>query len=101
MRRDGSQDLEATTEGYLEKQMRKIGGRAFKFPPAVKGNPDRIVIFPHGPILLVEMKRVGEKPSPAQELWHQRMRDIGHEVYVLYTKADVDMFITAFRKDTK
>ena len=31
--------LEAAIEAHLERRVRRIGGRAFKFPPAVKGAP--------------------------------------------------------------
>lgn len=92
-RRDGSRALEASVESHLERQMRRIGGRAFKFPPAVKGMPDRIVVFPHGRIIFVELKRRGEKPSPAQRLQHARLLDMGHVVHVLDSKAQVDAFV--------
>lgn len=93
-RRDGSPVLEASVEAHLEKRMKKIGGRAHKFPPAVKGAPDRIVVFPHGRIFFVELKR--EKTgrlSPAQELWHQRSLEMGHVVHVLDSREQVDAFI--------
>ena len=86
--------LEATVEAHLERQMRCIGGRAFKFPPAVKGAPDRICVFPHGRIIFVELKRRGERPSPAQVLWHSRLREMGHVVHVLDSKDLVDAFIS-------
>lgn len=92
-RRDGSPLLESAVEGYLEKRMRQIGGRAYKFPPAVKGNPDRIVMFPWGRIYLVELKREGKKPEPAQVLWHRRAFEIGHVVHVIDSRAKVDAFI--------
>lgn len=92
-RRDGSPLLEAAVESHLEKEMRKIGGRAYKFPPAVKGNPDRIVLFPFGRIYLVELKRAGKKPEPAQVLWHSRAFEMGHVVHVLDSRAKVDAFI--------
>lgn len=92
-RRDGSRALEASIEAHLERQMRRVGGRAFKFPPAVKGMPDRIVVFPHGRIIFVELKRAGEKPKPAQKLMHARLYDMGHVVHVLDSKDLVDAFI--------
>jgi len=92
-RRDGSPLLESAVESYLEKQMKKIGGRAYKFPPAVRGNPDRIVLFPFGRIYLVELKRAGKKPEPAQVLWHQRAFDMGHVVHVIDSREMVDDFI--------
>lgn len=92
-RRDGSRVLEASVEAHLERQMKRIGGRAFKFPPAVKGAPDRIVVFPHGRIFFVELKRKGERLSPAQVLWHSRALEMGHVVHVLDSREQVDAFI--------
>ena len=92
-RRDGSRVLESAVESHLETQMRRIGGRAFKFPPAVKGAPDRIVVFPHGRIFFVELKRKGEKPSPSQKLWHERMDAMGHVVHILDSREQVNAFI--------
>lgn len=92
-RRDGSAPLEATVEAHLERQMKRLGGRAYKFPPAVKGAPDRIVVFPHGRIFFVELKRKGGRLSPAQVLWHTRSREMGHVVHVLNSRELVDAFI--------
>ena len=92
-RRDGSRILEASVENHLERQMKRIGGRAFKFPPAVKGAPDRIVMFPYGRIFFVELKRPGGKLSPAQLLWHSRALAMGHVVHVLDSRDQVDAFI--------
>lgn len=93
-RRDGSPVLEASVEGHLETRMKRLRGRAYKFPPAVKGSPDRIVVFPHGRIFFVELKREKSgRLSPAQELWHQRSLEMGHVVHVLNSREQVDAFI--------
>lgn len=92
-RRDGSPLLEAAVESHLEKRMKRLGGRAFKFPPAVKGNPDRIVVFPFGRIFFVELKRAGKRPEPAQALWHERAFAMGHVVHVIDSREMVDDFI--------
>lgn len=91
-RRDGSPLLEAAVEAYLDKQVRKIGGRTFKFG-GVKGAPDRLVLFAFGPVIFVELKRKGKKPEPAQELWHQRAFLMGHVVHVIDSREMVDDFI--------
>lgn len=92
-RRDGSPLLESAVEGHLTKQMKRIGGRAFKFMPSVKGNPDRIVVMPFGRIYFVELKRPKGGPSPAQRLWHARLFDMGHVVHIIDTRDMVDAFI--------
>ena len=91
-RRDGSPLLESAVESYLEKQMRKIGGKTYKFA-GVKGTPDRIVIFPFGRVYFVELKRKGKKPEPAQLLWHARALEMGHVVHVVDSREMVDDFI--------
>ena len=93
IRRDGSRLLERAVEAHLEEQMKRIGGRAYKFEPSVKGNPDRIVVFPRGRIYFVELKRPGGSLSPMQKLWHQRLREMGHEVHVLDSRETVSRFI--------
>lgn len=93
-RRDGSPLLESAVESHLEKRMKRLGGRAYKFPPAVKGNPDRIVVFPFGRIYFVELKRAGKVPEPAQKLWHERAFLMGHVVHVIDSREMVDDFIT-------
>ena len=51
---------EASLERYAAEQIKKIGGRAFKWVcPGVSGVPDRICIFPGGKIVFVEFKRPG------------------------------------------
>lgn len=91
-RLDGSPLLEAAVEGHLNKRMKQIGGRTFKFA-GVKGMPDRIVVFPFGRIYFVELKRKGKKPEPAQVLWHQRAFEMGQVVHVIDTREMVDDFI--------
>ena len=53
---------EASLERFAAEQIKKIGGRAFKWVcPGVSGVPDRICIFPGGKIIFVEFKRPGVK----------------------------------------
>ena len=53
---------EVSLERFAAEQMKKIGGRAFKWVcPGVSGVPDRICIFPGGRIIFVEFKRPGLK----------------------------------------
>lgn len=93
-RLDGSPLLEKAVEEHLAKRMKQIGGRAFKFMPVIKGNPDRIVVFPFGRIYFVELKRPKGGPSPAQRLWHSRLYEMGHVVHIIDTREMVDDFIT-------
>lgn len=53
----------------------------YKFTsPSRMAVPDRMFVRPDGVIFFIEFKRAGQKPTPAQEREHTRMR--GHKVNV-------------------
>lgn len=53
----------------------------YKFTsPARAAVPDRLFIGPTGRVWFIEFKREGQKPTPAQEREHARLR--GHNVSV-------------------
>lgn len=55
----------------------------YKFKsPSQRSVPDRQFLFPLGVTVYIEFKRLGEKPTRAQELIHKRMRATGARVYV-------------------
>lgn len=91
-RRDGSPLLESAVEAYLDKRVRQIGGRTFKFT-GDRGTPDRVVVFPYGRVFFVELKQLGKKPDPMQVLWHGRALQMGHVVHVIDSREMVDDFI--------
>lgn len=77
--------LEKEVEAILVKEMRLIGGRAYKWvSPGNTGVPDRIVMFPDGLIEFVEMKTEDGKLSDTQRTQIRRLRDLGHDVSVVY-----------------
>lgn len=86
---------EKDIETYLREQVRKAGGKAYKFEsPGNDGVPDRIVLFPGNRIYFVELKAPGKKPRPLQI---KQMRDIasfGCDVRVIDNKKGVDEFIS-------
>lgn len=85
---------ERDIEEYLRKQVKKAGGKAYKFEsPGNDGVPDRLVLFPGRKIFFVELKAPGKKPRPLQV---KQMRDIasyGQDVRVIDSKDEVDKFI--------
>lgn len=91
--RDGRPLPEAALEGYLKRKVQAMGGIVFKITPVVKGLPDRCVMIPFGRVYFIEMKTSVGKRSPAQIVWHDRARKIGHVVHVINTKAKIDGFI--------
>ena len=82
--------LEREVEGYLVRQVEKMGGMCPKFD-SVRGWPDRIVLLPSGVLAWVETKRpVGGVLSPAQLVVHEQLRRVGQKVYVVWSQEEVD-----------
>lgn len=85
---------ESTIEAYLREQVREAGGRAYKFvSPGNDGVPDRIVVFPGGRVIFVELKAPGKEPTPMQVMQHDRLRALGAAVRVIDSKAKVEWFV--------
>lgn len=94
--RKGNMDSEKQVEQYLCECVRGIGGKAYKWvSPGCCGVPDRIVFFPKGVIIPVELKAPGREKnlSKAQKLEISRIAGMGGRVYVLSTKEEVDRFM--------
>ena len=87
--------LEREVEKYLADEVKKLGGKCFKFiPDYARGMPDRLVVLPKGVSFWVETKRpVGGKISAAQKLCHVELRRLGQRVEVAWTKEDVDALL--------
>jgi len=84
---------ENKVERYLDKQVTAINGITRKWvSPGRDGVPDRIVIL-SGRVWFVEVKTVSGKLSVAQEREHQRLRDVGAEVFTVFGGQGVDCFI--------
>jgi len=85
---------ESVIEAYLVKKVKEVGGWPLKFQSSLEaGLPDRIVIFPNGWIVWVELKAPGKKPRPLQRAQIKRLRIMNQKVVVIDTKHKVDMFI--------
>lgn len=101
--------LEKSVEGYLCREVAKIGGVAEKFTsPGQRSVPDRLVLLPayrtdddgvmgaleRPPrVIFVELKAPGKKATEAQKRDHERRRAMGFRVEVLDSKEAVDEFI--------
>lgn len=73
-------NIEAKVCGYA----RERGLLAYKFTsPAHAAVPDRLFILPGGRMFFCEFKRGGQKPTPAQEREHKRLRAYGVPVFVI------------------
>ena len=86
--------LEKTVEEYLVKEVRKIGGIAYKFTsPGNSGVPDRIVLLPGGTVHFIEMKRPTGGKTEARQRKQERIQVRGGNVRTINTKEQVDVFI--------
>lgn len=69
---------ESELERILVEEVRKEGGRAYKWvSPGNDGVPDRIVFFPGGDVYFVELKTERGRLSPQQEVQLAKLRDLG------------------------
>lgn len=98
---------ERDVEKYFVKKVKGLGGTAEKFKsPGKPSVPDRLVLLPvrelrpkygsdHVPpsVVFVELKRPGEKPTPAQVRDHNRRRALGFVVEVLDSIESVDAWL--------
>jgi hypothetical protein len=73
-------NIEAKVCGYA----RERGLLAYKFTsPAHAAVPDRLFVLPNGRMFFCEFKRQGQKPTPAQEREHHRLRQHKVSVFVI------------------
>ena len=98
MEKDGVKILlEREIESYLNENVKKRGGRSYKFmSPGNSGVPDRIVVFPGGRVVFVELKTETGRLSALQVAQIRRLERLGAEVRVLYGLDDVKEFLDGF-----
>ena len=81
--------LEKQIEAKVCEYARERGLLVYKFTsPARAAVPDRLFILPSGKAFFVEFKREGQKPTPAQEREHHRLRQHKVSVFVIDSVAD-------------
>ena len=75
---------EKELEQRLVREVKKKGGRAYKFiSPGLNGVPDRLVLLPSGKIGFVEVKAPGKKMRPNQIKRKDELEGLGFLVYCL------------------
>jgi len=90
---------EAQIESYLRDEIKRLGGRAYKFvSPGHRGVPDRLVLLPGGHVVFVELKAPGRTSTALQAKQQHDMRALGCRVEVISTKAGVDAFVSSCRE---
>lgn len=85
---------EKVIEQYLVEQTRLHGWPCLKYSnPNMTGYPDRLLVLPGGSVVWVELKSKGRKPAKIQQMRIQGLEDLGHDVFVIDNKADIDKLI--------
>ena len=81
---------EKELELMLVKEVKRRGGRAFKFiSPGINGVPDRLVLLPGGRAGFVEVKAPGKKMRPNQIKRKGELEGLGFLVYCLDHPDDI------------
>lgn len=76
--------LERDIEKRVCDYAKSLGMLCYKFTsPAQSHVPDRIFITPSGVVFMIEFKRKGKKPTPAQEIEIAKIRATGVVVFVI------------------
>ena len=89
---------EAYVENHLVRRAKARGWRAFKFvSPGYSGVPDRIVVG-NGRVVFVERKSSKGKLSELQKNMIRKLRELGAEVHVCYTREEVDAVLDGMSK---
>lgn len=86
--------LERDVEDLLRAGVKRLGGICYKFTsPARRNVPDDLVLLPGGVVVFVECKRTGALPTAGQKREHERIRALGHTVYVVGSPNAVEALI--------
>lgn len=85
---------EKEIEKVLTTEVKKLGGRAYKFvSPGNNGVPDRMVVFPGQAPVFVELKTEKGQLSALQEVQIRRLRELGQKVFVAKGIDGVSQFL--------
>ena len=86
--------LERDIEKILVNEVKKLGGRAYKWvSPGNDGVPDRIVILPGLRPVFVELKTEKGRLSAIQRVQIERLKKMKQDVSVLYGESQVRDFL--------
>ena len=84
--------LEREVERVFARRVRALGGVSFKLAPTHAGLPDRLVVLPGHPPLLVELKTDDGALRPAQRVLFARLAALGTTVRVVRGAAEARGF---------
>ena len=88
---------EKEIETYFVKRVKALGGFAYKFRSvSQRGVADRIACLPNGQAWFVELKKPGGRLSELQRAFAEEMDVTNQRYAVLWSKEDVDTWLTQF-----
>jgi hypothetical protein len=88
-----SRVIEADAEKDLVNGVRVRKGLCFKLKfLGIMGAPDRLVLLPTGRFFFVELKKLGGKLEPSQEIMFPKLLALGFRVHVLEGQEQVADF---------
>ncbi len=92
--------LESKIEDWLSEQIKKLGGKSYKFvSPGNPGVPDRIYLFPGNKVYFVELKRVIGKLSGVQIWQREQFMQMGCDFRVIYGMDSAKEFIKELKEE--
>lgn len=96
--------IESDIESYFKTEVRKAGGKAYKFVSPGRVNvPDQIVVWPaetkYAPayVHFVELKKPGKKPRAGQARELKRLTGMGCTALYIDAKELVDLYVKHWR----
>ena len=84
---------ERTVEQHLVNALEKCGLPCIKYANAASGMPDRLVLLPGGRVWWVELKTHGGSLSDLQKYQHQKLRQLGHNISVVWSTEQADELV--------
>lgn len=89
-----SENSEKFFEKRLVTQARIMGCLAVKMKDEMNsGLPDRLIVMPDGRTVWVELKSVGKKPTALQASRIRQLKELGHEVFVVTDRPELEMVL--------
>ena len=88
---------EKELEKYLCRRVKEVGLICLKYSNANEaGYPDRVVLTPCDTVVWIELKSRGRRPTPLQRRRHEQLEALGHIVWVIDRREQIDNLLNAF-----